>query len=149
MKTKITTLILTLFLAGITLSVVAPALAQGNGPKSLKWVSPLENGVAVGGGQVIYNVNPEDDGTYELEVEIEEYMPFADSTVDVKLDGVSLNTIDVDEYGNGKATFPVTAFAPDTNVVEIVFAYTLTPAMIALSTDTADYHLWVKGSGPK
>lgn len=148
-KNKMKT-ILGLFLVVMALSLVAPVIANGNGPKYTKWVSPLENSGAVSGGQVIYNVNPEDDGTIELEVEIEEYMPFADSTVNVKLDGTILvPTIDVDADGNGKYTFYVTSFDHTSNTIEIVFAYTLTPAAIALETDITDFHLWAKVKGPK
>jgi hypothetical protein len=149
MKTKMPTVLLTLLLVGTALSLVAPVIAQGNGPKYTKYVSPLSNNAGERWGQVIYNVNPEDDGTFELEVEIEEYLPFANSTVNVKLDGTSIGIIDVDENGNGKATFYVESFDPASNVIEVVFDSTPTPAAIALKTSTDDYHLWVKGPGPK
>lgn len=140
-----------ILLVGMTLTLVAPVIAPpgGNGPKYTKYVSPLKNGVDERWGQVIYNVNPEDDGTYELEVEIEEYLPYADSTVNVKLDGTSIGTIEVDENGNGKATFYITAFDPTSNTIEIVFDTTLTPAMIALRTTTDDFNEWAKVKGPK
>lgn len=140
-----------ILLVGMTLTLVAPVIAPpgGNGPKYTKYVSPLKNGADERWGQVIYNVNPEDDGTYELEVEIEEYLPYADSTVNVKLDGTSIGTIEVDENGNGKATFYVTAFDPTSNTIEIVFDTTLTPAMIALRTTTDDFNVWAKVKGPK
>ncbi|WP_455369063.1 hypothetical protein [[Eubacterium] cellulosolvens] len=149
MKPKIPIIMLTLLLVGTALSLVTPVIAQGNGPKYTKYVSPLNNGAGERWGQVIYNVNPEDDGTFELEVEIEEYLPFADSTVNVKLDGTSIGTIDVDENGNGKATFYVDSFDPASNVIEVVFDSTPTPAAIALKTSIDDYHLWVKGPGRK
>ncbi|MFC1505610.1 hypothetical protein ACFLQ6_00915 [Thermoproteota archaeon] len=148
---KMPAIIMTILLVGMALTLVAPVMAPpgGNGPKYTKYVSPLKNGADERWGQVICNVNPEDDGTYELEVEIEEYMPFAESIVNVKLDGTSLGTIEVDENGNGKATFYVTAFDPASNTIEIVFDTTLTPAMIALRTTTGDFHEWVKVKGPK
>lgn len=148
---KMSAMIMTILLVGMALTLVAPVIAPpgGNGPKYAKYVSPLKNGVDERWGQVIYNVNPEDDETYELEVEIEEYMPFADSTVNVKLDGISLGTIEVDENGNGKATFYVTAFDPASNTIEIVFDTTLTPAMVVLRTTTDDYHEWAKVKRPK
>ena len=140
-----------ILLVGMTLTLVAPVIAPpgGNGPKYTKYVSPLKNGAGERWGQVIYNVNPEDDGTYELEVEIEEYLPYADSTVNVKLDGTSIGTIEVDENGNGKPTFYITAFDPTSNTIEIVFDTTLTPAMIALRTTTDDFNVWAKVKGPK
>jgi len=136
-------MLLFLFIASLTI----PVLAQ---PKAPKWVSPLKNGAGDRFGQVIYMTNPEDDETFELEVEIEEYIPFAESTVNVKLDGTLLDPpIDVDELGNGKWTFYVSAFDPAANVIEITFSATPTPAMLALRTTTDDFHLWVKGPGKK
>lgn len=120
--------------------LVTPALvqAQGNGPKYVKYVASLEyEGVRY--GQVIFNTNPEDDGTYELEVEVEECSALADSTVTVLLDSTEVGTIYVDEYGNGKATFYVDAISTgDTITVE--GAVTLT---------SGSWRLWVKGKGPK
>ncbi len=150
-NSKMPAIMMMILLVGMTLTLVAPVIAPpgGNGPKDTKYVSPLKNGTGERWGQVIYNVNPEDDGTYELEVEIEEYLPYADSTVNVKLDGTSIGTIEVDENGNGKATFYVTAFDPASNTIEIVFDTTLTPAMIALRTTTDDFNEWAKVKGPK
>ena len=141
--TLLAPMLLFLFIASLAIPVYA-------GPNFPKYVSPLKNGADDRFGQVIFMTNPEDDGTYELEVEIEEYMPFAESTVNVKLDGTLLDpTIDVDELGNGKWTFYVSAFDPASNVIEVTFSATPTPAMIALRTTTDDYHLWVKGPGKK
>ncbi len=150
-NSKMPAIMMMILLVGMTLTLVAPVIAPpgGNGPKYTKYVSPLKNGADERWGQVIYNVNPEDDGTYELEVEIEEYLPYADSTVNVKLDGTSIGTIEVDENGNGKTTFYVTAFDQTSNTIEIVFDTTLTPAMIALRTTTDDFNVWAKVKGPK
>jgi len=140
--TVIGPMLLFLFIASLAIPVYA-------GPNFTKYVSPLKNGADDRFGQVIYMTNPEDDGTFELEVEIEEYMPFAESTVNVKLDGTLLGTIDVDELGNGKLTFYVSAFNPASNIIEVTFSATPTPAMLALRTTTDDFHMWVKGPGKK
>lgn len=120
--------------------LVTPALAQaeGNGPKYAKYAASLEY-ESVRYGQVIFNTNPEDNGTYELEVEIEECSALADNTVTVLLDATGVGTIYVDAYGNGKATFYVDAISTgDTITVE--GAVTLT---------SGSWRLWVKGKGPK
>jgi len=121
-----------------TLSVIAPALAQPrHGPKYDKYVALLLDGSEVRCGQAIFNTNPEDDGSYELEVEIEECLALMDTTVKVSLDGNPIGTIYVDVYGNGKQTFYVSAISIASTVSVDT---TLTGAV---------WHLWVKAPGPK
>ena len=116
----------------VTVALMAtPALAQGNGPKYPKWEAPLGDEC----GKVIYNTNPEDDLTYELEVEVEECMDLADEIVDVYLDSVMIGTIEIDEFGNGKATFYVEDIDTD-SVVEVMDTITLT---------SSTFVTWVKG----
>jgi hypothetical protein len=122
----------------ITSMLIVPVYAKpGNGPKYEKYVSSL--GIEeTRYGQVIFNTNPEDDGTYELEVEIEEAMDLVSSTVSVYMDGELVGEIEVNEYGNGKATFYVEN--PTDSVVTVEGAVSLT---------SGDWRLWVKGPGPK
>jgi len=119
-------------------SLATPTLAQGNGPKYAKYVASLEY-AGTRYGQVIFNTNPEDNGKYELEVEVEECSALADSTVDVKLNGVSIGTMYIDANGNGKATFYVDAITTgDTVSVE---------GTITLTSGT--WRDWAKIKGPK
>jgi len=139
MKAKAITAVLTIVVLASMLSVMTPALAQpGLGPKYPKYVAPLEDGLGVRYGQAIFNTNPEDDGKYELEVEIEECSALADSTVNVYLDDTLIGTIVVDLYGNGKATFYVDAISEITSHIDV--DTTLTGGV---------WHLWVKAPGPK
>lgn len=118
--------------------LVAPVFAgPGNGPKYPKYIASLESD-GVRYGQVIYNTNPEDDGLYELEVEIEECMDLVETTVTVKMNDVVIGEIYVDEYGNGKATFYVDDPTDSSVVVE---------GSITLSS--GDWRLWEKKPGPK
>ena len=118
--------------------IASPVFAgPGNGPKYPKYVASLEYDL-VRYGQVIYNTNPEDDGLFELEVEIEECMDLADSTVTVKMNTVAIGEIYVDEYGNGKATFYVDDPTDSSVVVE---------GGITLSS--GEWRLWEKKPGPK
>jgi hypothetical protein len=134
------------YLAPIMLMAIAaaflatPALAQppGKGPKYAKHVASLElEGVRY--GQVIFNTNPEDDGRFELEVEVEECLDLADSTVEVFLSDVMIGTIYIDAYGNGKATFYVEAISI-VDTIKVEGAITLT---------SGEWRLWVKVKGPK
>lgn len=120
--------------------LVTPALVQakGNGPKYAKYVASLEYG-GVRYGQAIFNTNPEDNGTYELEVEIEECSALADNTVTVFLDATEIGTIYVDAYGNGKATFYVDAISTG-NTVTVEGTVSLT---------SGSWRLWEKVKGPK
>ena len=114
----------------VTVALMAtPALAQGNGPKYPKWEAPLGDEC----GKVIYNTHPEDDETYELEVEVEECMALAESTVYVYLDEdpTSIGTIDIDVNGNGKATFYV-EYIDNDSVVEVLDTITLTSGAFTL-----------------
>ena len=141
-KLSMKAIMLTALLVGMALSLAAPVMANGNGPKYTKYVSPLKDGDSVRLGQVIYNTNPEDNGKYELEVEIEECMALASSWVTVKLDGTVLTPqIWVDADGNGKETFEVDAFAPGSDVIDVGDG--------ELTTDTGDYHTWAKIKGQK
>jgi hypothetical protein len=117
---------------------VAPVLAipGGNGPKFLKYVASLEFGTRF--GQVIYNTNPEDDDSYELEDEVED-SSMTDETVDVFLNGVDIGDIYLDEDGNGKATFYV-ASDPAGSTITVEGSITLT---------SGEWRLWAKGPGPK
>ena len=135
---KYSTPIMLGFVIVAILATSALAEAKGNGPKYDKHVASLEvEGVRY--GQVIFNTNPEDSGTYEMEVEIEECLALADSTVNVSLSAIGVGPIYVDAYGNGKATFYVDAISTgDTITVED--AVTLT---------SGDWRPWVKGAGPK
>jgi hypothetical protein len=120
----------------------APVLAApGNGPKFPKHVASLEV-ESTRFGQVIYNTNPEDDDLYELEVEVEE-SSMTDETVMVYLDGVHIGDIDLDENGNGKATFYVAGpldVSATGAVITVEGSITLTSTL---------WRLWVKGPGPK
>ena len=118
--------------------LVVPVYAKsGNGPKYDKYVASLEI-EETRYGQVIFNTNPEDDGLYELEVEVEEAMDLASSTVPVYMNGGQIGELEIDEYGNGKATFYVED--PTDSVVTVEGGITLT---------SGDWRLWIKGSGPK
>jgi hypothetical protein len=116
------------------------AQPMGNGPKYDKYVASLEydDVVVVRFGQVIFNTNLEDEG-YELEVEVEECLELANSTVEVKLNSVLINTLDIDEDGNGKATFHVEAISTD-DMISV-------EGIIVL--DSGDWRLWYKIKGPK
>jgi len=138
MRQKYLAPIVLMFIAAAFLAT--PALAQGNGPKP--WVTKYVASLEYAGtryGQVIFNTNPEDDGTYELEVEVEECLALAGSTVNVYLDSELIGTIYIDEYGNGKATFYVDAISI-ADTVSVEGAITLT---------SGDWRLWVKAPGPK
>ena len=128
--------LLTMFI--ITSMLIVPVYGKpGNGPKYDKYVSSL--GIEeTRYGQVIFNTNPEDDGTYELEVEIEEAMDLASSTISVYMDGELVGEIEVDEFGNGKSTFYVGD--PTDSVISVEGAVSLT---------SGDWRLWIKGPGPK
>jgi len=141
MKTKAITTVLTIVVLASMFSVVTPALAQpGKGPKYPKHVASLLDGDGIRCGQVIFNTNPEDDGTYELEVEVEECLALADSTVDVKLNGVKIGEIYMDSSGNGKATFYVDSIDSIDDVVTVEGAITLTSGV---------WRPWVKSPGKK
>jgi hypothetical protein len=117
---------------------VTPVLAgPGNGPKHPKHVASLEY-MEARYGQVIFNTNPEDDGLFELEVEVEECMDLADSTVTVNMNDLEIGTIEIDEYGNGKETFYVDD--PMGSTVTVEGGITLT---------SGDWRDWVKEPGPK
>ena len=90
-------------------------------------------------GQAIFNTNLEDDNCYELEVEVEECMALAESTVTVYLDGTEVGTIYVNEYGNGKETFCVETIST-ADAVTVVGAVTLT---------SGEWRLWNQGRGKK
>jgi len=138
MKSKYLTSIAIIFLAMAFLAT--PVLAKpGNGPKYPKHVASLLSVDGVRFGQVIFNENPEDDGTYELEVEVEECLDLADSVVDVKLNGELIGSIYVDESGNGKETFYVDSIS-EADTVSVEGAVTL---------ESGDWRDWVKGPGPK
>ena len=118
---------------------LAPALA---GPNYDKWVASLLNESDVRVGQVIFNTNLEDNGTYEFEVELEECLELANSTVNVTVDGVQIepfNTPYIDVDGNGKYTFYVGNIT-NASIVTVDGAVTLT---------SGDWRLWEKRSGPK
>ena len=136
MKTK--SLKILVIITALTMFIV-PVLAipGGNGPKFTKYVASLETDSARF-GQVIYHTNPEDDDTYELEVEVEE-SSMVDETVAVYLDGVYIDDITLDEFGNGKATFYL-ADDPSGSEITVEGSETLT---------SGDWRLWVKGPGPK
>jgi hypothetical protein len=124
--------------------LVTPALAArpetpGKGPKYVKYVAPLLADDENRYGQVIFNTNPEDNGTYELEVEIEECMELADSNVIVRLDGTDIGTIYVGDDGNGKATFYVESISTG-DTVTVVGDITLT---------SGAWGNWEKVPGPK
>jgi len=91
-------------------------------------------------GQVIFNTNPEDDGTFELEVEIEECIALAESYVTVSLDGSDIGTIYVGVDGNGKATFYVGSISTGDSVTVVGDDITL---------KSGEWRLWVKAPGPK
>jgi hypothetical protein len=111
---------------------LAPALAQ---PNFDKYEAPLDDC-----GKVIFNTNWEDEfGGYELEVEVEECLDLAESTVNVSLDGELIGTIEIDEFGNGKATF---------YVEDITTEYTITVEG-AVTLTSGDWVLWMKGPCPK
>ena len=136
MKLRYASLLLLVFATGALLAT--PILAgPGLGPKYEKYVAPLEDESDIRLGQAIFNTNPEDDGTYELEVEVEECMALADSTVDVVLDSATIGSLYIDEYGNGKDTFYVESIS-DTSLVEVDTTLT-----------GHTWHLWVKAPGPK
>jgi hypothetical protein len=117
--------------------LATPAFA---GPNYDKWVASLLNESDVRVGQVIFNTNWEDEfGGYELEVEVEECEALANSTVNVSLDGVLIDTLFIELDGNGKDTFYVDAIT-NTSIVEVEGAVTLT---------SGDWRLWEKRSGPK
>jgi hypothetical protein len=125
--------------------LVTPAFAArpetlGKGPKYDKYVAPLQAEDGTRYGQVIFNTNPEDNGTYELEVEIEECTYLANSNVTVFLNETEIGTIEVDEYGNGKATFYVGSISTGSTVTVVGDEITLT---------SGEWRLWVKVPGPK
>jgi hypothetical protein len=111
------------YLAPVVLVVLAaaflaPALAKG--PYYDKYEAPLDDC-----GKVIFNTNPEEDGTLELEVEVEECEALANSTVDVYLDSALIDTLFIELDGNGKDTFYV-GYIDNTSTVKVVGAVTLT-----------------------
>jgi hypothetical protein len=117
---------------------VTPVFAgPGNGPKHPKYVASLEY-MDVRYGQVIFNTNPEDDGLFELEVEVEECMDLADSVVTVKMNDQEIGTIEIDENGNGKETFYVED--PTGSTLTVEGGVTLT---------SGEWRDWIKGPGPK
>ena len=128
---------LMLLMAIVALTAIPVFAAPGNGPKYPKYVASLEYDEARY-GQVIFNTNPEDDGLYELEVEVEECMDLADSTVTVKMNDQVIGEIVIDEFGNGKATFYVEDPTGSTVVVEGTITLT-----------SGGWRDWIKGPGPK
>ena len=117
---------------------LTPVLAgPGNGPKHPKYVASLEY-MEVRYGQAIFNSNPEDDGLFELEVEVEECLDLADSTVTVKMDGLEIGTMEIDENGDGKLTYYVDD--PTSSTITVEGGITLT---------SGEWRDWVKGPGPK
>ena len=138
MKSKFVATIM-LALAFAAFLAVMPTLAQpGLGPKFDKYVASLElDGDRY--GQVIFNTNPEDNGTLEVEVEVEECMDLVNSTVNVYLNSELIGTIDIDEYGNGKDTFYVEAISTDDDI-------TVAGAVIL---ESGEWREWIKGRGPK
>ena len=100
---------------------LAPALAE-EGPFYDKWEAPLDDC-----GKVIFNTNWEDefDG-YELEVEVEECEALANSTVNVFLDDVLIDTLFIELDGNGKDTFYVESITNTSNVTVVGEDVTLT-----------------------
>ena len=88
---------------------------------------------------MIFNTHPEDDGTYELEVEVEKCMGLAASTVNVYLGEELIGTMDIDMYGNGKATF---------YVEDITISDTITVEG-AVTLTSGEWRLWAKVKGPK
>jgi len=139
MKLKYLAPIMLVFVTATLLATPTLAQPPGLGPKYPKYVASLEDASLARYGQVIFNTNPEDDGTYELEVEIEECLALADSTVNVLLDSTPIGTIYVDAYGNGKATFYVNAISTG-NTITVEGAITLT---------SGAWRPWVKAPGPK
>jgi hypothetical protein len=138
MKTRAVAGVVAILVLVSMLSAIAPAMAQpGRGPKYDKYVAPLLDEDEVRCGQAIFNTNPEDDGSYELEVEIEECLALADMTVDVYLDGNPIGTLYVDTYGNGKETFYVSSISTSSTV----------GVGTVLTSDV--WLLWVKAPGPK
>ena len=118
--------------------MVTPVFAgPGNGPKHPKYVASLEY-MDVRYGQVIFNTNPEDDGLFELEVEVEECMDLADSVVTVKMNDQEIGTMEIDENGNGKVTFYVED--PTGSTLTVEGGITLT---------SGEWRDWIKGPGPK
>lgn len=138
MKSKHLTSIAIIFIATTILAI--PVLAKpGNGPKHLKHVASLLSDDGVRFGQVIFNENPEDDETYELEVEVEKCLDLADSIVDVKLNGVSIGSMYIDVFGNGKETFYVDSIS-EADTVSVEGDTTLKNGL---------WRPWVKGPGSK
>jgi len=140
---------LTLVMAVMAM-MVAPVLA---GPPD-KYVASLElEGERY--GQAIFNTSPEEFMElvdeelvtvlrYELEVEIEECMDLAAeegevNTVPVYVNGIEVGSIDVDEFGNGKATFYVEEDPAGSEII-VEGEITLT---------SSDWREWVKGPGKK
>ena len=132
------------YLAPVVLVVLAAAFlapALANPPEDAKWVANLTDDDGVRFGQVIINTNPEDDGTFELEVEVEECLALNESIVDVYLNTVWIGNITIDEFGDGKATFYVGEIAPtDEYTVTVEGDDTLT---------SAEWREWVQGAGKK
>jgi hypothetical protein len=131
------------YLAPVVLVVLAAAFlapALADPPADAKWVANLTaDDVRV--GQVIINTNPEDDGTLELEVEVEECLALNESIVDVYLNGEWIGNITIDEFGDGKATFYVGEIEPtDEYTVTVEGDDTLT---------SAEWREWQQGRGKK
>jgi hypothetical protein len=90
-------------------------------------------------GQVTFNTNPEDDGKYELEVEVEECLNLVDSTVSVKLNSVEIGTLYLDEFGVGNETFFVDGISTSDSIA-------VEGAVILTGGEWRD---WLRGPGPK
>jgi hypothetical protein len=142
MKMIIPTLMLTVLLAG-ALSL-APVIA---GPPAwvTKTVVDLDDSNAVKYGIAILNDNPEDDETFEVEVEVEE-SNLAEGLYDVVVDGTTFtDAIYIDANGDGEVTIYSTTL-PDLSAVGEV---TVAPGDAnELNSDSED-RPWVKGPGPK
>jgi len=137
MKTKILApgiaIVMVLMLTTAAALLATPVLAD---PPEPKHVASL-NATDARYGQAIFNTNLEDGDCYELEVEVEECMDLAESTVDVYLNEDVVCTIDVDEYGNGKV---------DCCVDDISTEDTIT---VGEELTSGDWRLWVQGKGKK
>ena len=131
-------IVMVLMLATAAAFLATPVLAD---PPEDKHVASLGLGDddLVRCGQAIFNTNLEDDDCYELEVEVEECIALADSTVTVYLDGTEVCTIDVDEFGNGKVDCCVDDISTD-DIITVVGDVTLT---------SGDWRDWHQGKGKK
>ena len=145
-KTKIwapgIAIVMVLMLTTAAALLATPVLAGPNFAKHVASLNETGTDPVVRCGQAIFNTNFEDDpeyNGYELEVEVEECMALANSTVNVSLNTTVVGTIDVDLNGDGKATFYVDAISTGATVT--------VEGDVTLTGDT--WRDWVKGRGKK